>query len=68
MNEKACKAALTDQQSFAGEVPSERSDHSCNIWRYCDDGTWKDLMVLFGGSTNEGLSDEIWLFDFKLQR
>ena len=53
---------------LVGEVPSERADHTCSIWRYCDDGVWKDLLVLFGGSTDSGLDNELWLFDFKLQR
>ena len=53
---------------FPGEVPGERADHTCNIWRYCDDGVWKDLMVCFGGSTDRGVNNDLWLFDFKLQR
>ena len=53
---------------FPGDMPMARADHSCNMWRYCDDGVWKDLMVLFGGSTDEGLCNDVWLFDFKLQR
>jgi hypothetical protein len=32
-------------------------------WHYCDDGTWKDLLVVFGGSSSDGLLNDTWLFD-----
>jgi hypothetical protein len=32
-------------------------------WHYCDDGTWKDLLVVFGGSSGSGLLNDTWLWD-----
>jgi hypothetical protein len=61
--------ALSDQQQQQqqqqGElqVPCERADHTMVCWHYCDDGNWKYLLVVFGGSSSSGLLNDVWLFD-----
>lgn len=47
----------------AGVSPPKRADHSGVMWRYCDCGHWKDILVVFGGSCSEGLLNDVWLFD-----
>lgn len=47
----------------AGAPPVHRADHSGVMWRYCDCGHWKDILVVFGGSSSEGLLNDVWLFD-----
>jgi hypothetical protein len=51
------------QQGLQLQVPCQRADHVLQCWHYCDDGTWKDLLVVFGGSSSEGLMNDTWLFD-----
>jgi hypothetical protein len=46
-----------------GPRPPPRSDHTCVTWHYCDDGRWKDLAVVFGGSSDVGLLADTWLYD-----
>lgn len=38
------------------------------MWHYCDDGRWKDLLVVYGGSTAGGLVGDVWLFDVAAHR
>jgi len=45
------------------QLPCERADHVMVCWHYCDDGLWKDLLVVFGGSCSNGLLNDTWLFD-----
>lgn len=47
----------------AGASPPPRADHSGVMWRYCDCGHWKDILVVFGGSTVDGLLNDVWLYD-----
>lgn len=65
----SCSAALEHSATrpvlYAGLQPQARSDHSCSIWHYCDDGVWKDLVVCFGGSTDRGLENDVWLLDLR---
>lgn len=51
------------QEGLQLQVPCKRADHVMQCWHYCDDGTWKDLLVVFGGSSSEGLLNDTWLFD-----
>jgi hypothetical protein len=51
------------QQQQQLQLPCERSDHVMVCWHYCDDGVWKDLLVVFGGSCSSGLLNDTWLFD-----
>lgn len=56
------------QQELAGGqqqqlLPCERADHVMVCWHYCDDGVWKGLLVVFGGSCSSGLLNDTWLFD-----
>lgn len=53
---------------FTGEKPQARADHTCSLWRYCDDGVWKDLLVVFGGSTDYGTTNDVWLYDFRWKK
>lgn len=45
------------------QLPCPRADNAMALWHYCDDGTWKDLLVVFGGSSQQGLLNDCWLFD-----
>jgi hypothetical protein len=56
------KAQLSGQQAGL-LLPCERADHVMVCWHYCDDGVWKDLLVVFGGSCTQGLLNDTWLFD-----
>jgi hypothetical protein len=44
-------------------VPPARADHTACLWCYCDDGVWKDLLVVFGGSQGGGVGADVWLYD-----
>lgn len=52
-----------DKEDKEVALPCERADHVMVCWNYCDDGLWKDLLVVFGGSCSEGLLNDTWLFD-----
>ena len=60
-----CKLLSQCFLSAVDVVPPARADHAIAKWRYCDDGCWKDLMVCFGGSTDAGVQNDVWLFDFR---
>ena len=45
---------------LGGGRPSPRTDHVAVLWRQ---STESECMVVFGGSTHEGASDELWSLD-----
>ncbi|KAK9805604.1 hypothetical protein WJX72_007339 [[Myrmecia] bisecta] len=55
-------------QPAGGLSPPRRADHTALLWRYCDDGVWKDLIVCFGGSGDSGTLNDVWLYDMRWNR
>ena len=55
-------AALQDacQPSAQQVAPRPRTDHTAVLWQ---ESTERELMMVFGGSTEEGASDELWALD-----
>lgn len=49
-------------------LPPARADHVAVTWRYCDCGHWKDILVVHGGSSANGLLDDVWTYDVETNR
>jgi hypothetical protein len=59
----ACAWHWQEVKPRSPALPPPRADHSTCLWHYCDDGVWKDLLVVFGGSTQRGVCSDLWLYD-----